>query len=93
MLFSTYVIGAVVSTMLRVADSQPMRCLGDCNGSTGVDINELIIGVNIALDNRDITDCPEFDANDTRDVEIEELIGAVGNALNGCFFQDTDAYR
>ena len=59
-------------------------CEGDCNGDNMVAINELIIGVNIALGNAPVGDCPSFDQNDSGQVEINELIGAVNNALNGC---------
>lgn len=59
-------------------------CPGDCNGNGQVSINELIIGVNIALGNAPIADCPAFDANGSGDVGINELIQAVLSALNGC---------
>lgn len=59
-------------------------CVGDCDGNGTVAINELIIGVNIALGNSDVSACPVFDTDDTGAVEIYELIAAVGNAINGC---------
>jgi hypothetical protein len=62
----------------------PGSCVGDCNGSDSVEINELIIGVNIALGNTPLSTCPSFDANHSGMVEINELVTAVNNALNGC---------
>lgn len=59
-------------------------CTGDCDGNGVVAINELLIGVNIALDNAVIDACPRFDANGDDRVTIPELIQAVGNALTGC---------
>jgi len=59
-------------------------CPGDCNGDGEVTINELIIGVNIALGSASIDDCPAFDLNGNGTVEINELIAAVNIALNGC---------
>ncbi len=59
-------------------------CVGDCNGDGEVAINELIIGVNIALGNNTVETCPEFDDNDDGEVAINELIIAVNNALTGC---------
>jgi hypothetical protein len=59
-------------------------CVGDCDHNNEVGINELIIGVNIALGNTLVIDCPSFDADADESVEINELIQAVNNALNGC---------
>jgi hypothetical protein len=55
---------------------------GDCNGDGMVTINELIIGVNIALGNLPIASCPAFDTDRNGQVSIDELIQAVNNALN-----------
>jgi len=59
-------------------------CVGDCDGSGDVAINELIIGVNIALGNQSLASCPAFDRSGNGQVEINELISAVNDALNGC---------
>jgi len=47
-------------------------------------INELIIGVSIALGSQPLDRCPAFDASGNGIVEINELILAVNNALSGC---------
>ena len=59
-------------------------CVGDCDGSGTVTIDELILGVNIALGSGELSACPVFDTDGTGRVEIYELIAAVNNALNGC---------
>ncbi|MGH7789204.1 MAG: hypothetical protein ACRERC_20205 [Candidatus Binatia bacterium] len=59
-------------------------CVGDCNGNGVVTINELIVGVNIALGNAPVTTCPAFDPNHDGKVGINELIAAVNNSLYGC---------
>lgn len=59
-------------------------CSGDCNHDGTVAINELIVGVTIALGGTPATQCPAFDANDDGQVVIAELVSAVGAALNGC---------
>jgi hypothetical protein len=59
-------------------------CVGDCNGTGDVVVNELIIGVNIALGNAPVANCSTFDANSDGMVTINELILGVNNALNGC---------
>lgn len=67
------------------------HCLADFVGDCKVDdhadgrvaINELITGVNIALDSAPVDDCPSFDRDSNREVTIDELITAVNNALCG----------
>ncbi len=60
-----------------------VSCVGDCNNSHDVMINELIIGVNIALDSAHPSTCVPFqDAQGM--VTIAQLIRGVNNALDGC---------
>jgi len=59
-------------------------CLGDCNRNGSVTVDELVKGVNIALGSADLDTCPCFDGNSDRQVAINELVGAVNSALNGC---------
>lgn len=59
-------------------------CVGDCNSDGMVLVNELIIGVNIALGLAPLSQCEAFDANGDGNVGINELILGVNNALNGC---------
>jgi cysteine-rich repeat protein len=75
-------LGALfVSALAGPAGAQ---CAGDCNGDGTVAINELIIGVNIALGSAPVSNCPSFDVSGDGTVAINELITAVNNALNGC---------
>lgn len=59
-------------------------CAGDCDNNGSVTISELVRGVNIALGNTAVEQCPAMDRNGNGAVAINELVGAVGNALNGC---------
>lgn len=59
-------------------------CAGDCSGDGAVTVNELILGVTIALGVTTIDQCPSIDANGDGKVGIGELIGAVNAALGGC---------
>ena len=81
MKFRAVMIAVVVGALASAAQGQ---CVGDCDGTGEVTINELIVGVNIALGNAAIDDCPSFDANSDGEVTINELIAAVNNALQGC---------
>lgn len=59
-------------------------CVGDCNLNNRVAVNELILGVNIALGNAALDQCASCDPNGNGSVAIGELIQAVNNALHGC---------
>jgi len=60
------------------------QCVGDCDGNGQVAINELIVGVNIALGGAPSDACSSFDTNGDGAVAINELIAGVNNALQGC---------
>ncbi|HSP96906.1 MAG TPA: hypothetical protein VL049_06630 [Candidatus Dormibacteraeota bacterium] len=64
------------------AVAQP--CPGDCNGDGVVRVDEMIVGVRIALGEGVVADCPAFDGNGDGTVAIDELIRAVASTLNGC---------
>lgn len=62
----------------------PLPCLGDCDGSGSVSVDELVQGVRIALGEGPMTDCPALDFNSDQRASIDELVGAVSHALDGC---------
>jgi len=59
-------------------------CVGDCDVSGDVVIDDLLVMVNIALGNALIEQCPAGSANGDPDITVDEILIAVGNALNGC---------
>ncbi|GIW44316.1 MAG: hypothetical protein KatS3mg077_1598 [Candidatus Binatia bacterium] len=59
-------------------------CTGDCNEDGSVTIDELLLGVNIALELKPLVECSALDANHDGQVTIEEILRAVGQALTGC---------
>jgi len=70
---------------LLVAPAAPAQtCPGDCNGDGAVRIEELVLGVRIALGDADLATCPAFDTTPDGTVRIDELIRAAGTALSGC---------
>jgi hypothetical protein len=72
-------------TSLQVAINEtPDVCAGDCNANDAVSIDELVLGVGIALGNRPIAGCTAFDLDGSKKVEINELVAAVARALRGC---------
>lgn len=59
-------------------------CMGDCDGNGVVMINDLVLGVRIALRQLPIDACRPLDANGDEQVTIEELVLAISGALSGC---------
>jgi hypothetical protein len=59
-------------------------CVGDCDRTGVVLVNEIIFGVTVALGSRDVRDCPAFDPDGDGEVMINDLVLAVSNLLNGC---------
>ncbi|MBI4517249.1 MAG: hypothetical protein HY699_15695 [Deltaproteobacteria bacterium] len=59
-------------------------CVGDCDGSGTVTVDELVRGVNIALGTQPLLNCPSFDRDSSNTVTVDELVAGVNNALVGC---------
>jgi len=60
-------------------------CPGDCNDDQMVAINELVLGVNIALGSAAASSCSAADADSDGKIVISELVTSVNRALDGCF--------
>lgn len=82
--------GATPDTMrVRVVDGivrvvAALACPGDCDENDRVSVDELVLGVNMALGNAAVESCQRFDANTDTVVTIDELVLAVGKAIHGC---------
>jgi hypothetical protein len=59
-------------------------CLGNCDYSSGVTVDEILSMVNIALGNTQIGSCQAGDTNGDGQITVDEILGAVNYALNGC---------
>ena len=84
-----FVEGVAFLLVFALATAAAAQCTGDCNGDGEVTVNEVIVGVNIALEITSVTTCTAFDANHDDTVTIDEILAAVNNALNGCWVQPT----
>jgi phosphohistidine phosphatase SixA len=83
----------VLSVCLSIPGS-PARggvspCPGDCNLDSEVAINELVLGVGIALGQNQLSQCPAFDRGGDGEVTIDDLLAGVSAALNGCAAEPT----
>jgi len=73
---------AVTNGSVAVTCSPP--CVGDCDHSGDVTVNELITMVNIALNSLPLSACPIGDADNSGDITVNEIIQAVNYALTQC---------
>jgi len=62
----------------------PFDCPGDCDSDLEVKVNELILGVNIALGSTGLESCPAMDTGGNSSVDVDELVRAVSASLIGC---------
>jgi len=69
--------------MAMVVAGVAQQTVGDCDQDGSVTVDELVVGVNIALGESPVADCPSFDADGDGQVTIDELTLGVNNALNG----------
>ncbi|MFN8642352.1 MAG: hypothetical protein U0802_12115 [Candidatus Binatia bacterium] len=73
-----------VAALTGTASTRVLLCAGDCDFDGVVLVNELVLGVNVALNIILIDQCDAYDVNGDGQVAVNELIAAVNNALNGC---------
>lgn len=80
---------AIAALLLSGALQHPgfaASCPGDCGRNGEVTVDELILGVNIALGSALLDQCNAMDSGGDGEVTINELVSAVNAALNGCPF-------
>jgi hypothetical protein len=70
-------------TSAAVAEAVP-ECVGDCDASGDVVVNELVKAVNIGLGTMELPECSAADGKADGAVTVDELVTAVRNALEGC---------
>ncbi len=73
-----------VPTSTRGAVVAAPACVGDCDDSAAVTVDELIAGVDIGLGRRPLDGCSVFDDSGDGMVTVDEILRAVNSALNGC---------
>jgi pimeloyl-ACP methyl ester carboxylesterase len=56
-------------------------CVADCARDGAVTVDELTMGVGIALGDRPLSACPEMDADHDASVTVDDLLAGVRNAL------------
>ena len=71
------------ATATRTPTPTAVRCIGDCDGTGGVSVNEILILVNIALGNAPASSCPRGIASGDQ-ASVASIVQAINNALDGC---------
>lgn len=79
----TNAAGRDLSILLNTA-KEDLSCEGDCNLDGRVSLDEVVLGVRIALGPGRLDTCRGLDQNGSGEIEVYELVGAVGKALGGC---------
>jgi len=59
-------------------------CAGDCDQDGSVTVDEVILGVNIALGTTSVDVCLAMDSSGDGIVTVDEVVTAVNHALDGC---------
>lgn len=62
----------------------PGSCVGDCDSNGTVTVDEIMVGIAIAMDETGVGSCQSLDVNRNGQVTVDELVQAVHAALHGC---------
>jgi len=73
----------IAAIALQTQPTAAQTCVGDCNGDGEVSIDELILGVDIALGGAPLSECANLDDGQGM-VAVDRLIAAVNGALCNC---------
>jgi hypothetical protein len=71
-------------TATATPTATPVPCVGDCNGTHTVTVDEILTMVNIALGNGSLSTCLAGDGNGDKQITVDEILAAVNHALTGC---------
>lgn len=76
--------GAVCEGWIAPTPGPGPACVGDCDGSGSVTVDEILTLVNIGLGAATTTACTAGDADGDGSITVDEIITAVRNGLEGC---------
>ncbi len=70
--------------LLLVSGSARAQCVGDCDVSNNVTVDEVVVMVNVALGLGSVGSCTPGDPDESGTITVDEILTAVSNALAGC---------
>ena len=82
--FTATATATATDTAVSTSTPTPPACVGDCDGSRFVTVDEVLMMVNIALGNALVSSCTAGDANLDGKVTVDEILTSVNNALDDC---------
>src|SRR6185436_1835654 len=79
-------LGFAITLAMQILIGAPAfaGCTGDCDRNGRVAVNELIAGVNVALGRLSMESCEAIDRDGDGHADIDDLVHAVGDAVNDC---------
>ncbi len=81
---STLYAGTFGGGVFSIQQITVSPCIGDCDDSNTVTIDNLLTLVNIALGTAAISECAAGDRNQDNAISVDEILAAVNNALSTC---------
>ncbi len=78
------VAACLVGALVAIPGAAASACVGDCDGSGDVTVDEVITLVNIALGTAGVETCLAGDGDGSGGVTVDEIVTAVTAALEGC---------
>ncbi len=78
------ILGVVVALAFGPSHAIAAPCVGDCSADGAITVDEILIGVNVALGVSPLSSCPPFDVDSSGTLTVDELVSAVDGALRGC---------
>jgi outer membrane protein assembly factor BamB len=84
-------LAILIGAFLAIGGDPTRACVGDCNLDATVTVDELVRGVNILLDQADLSVCPAIDNSLNGSASVDELVLSVNRLLRGCQTGPDDA--
>jgi hypothetical protein len=86
-----FVICSVLFCFLagQAARAIAQTCVGDCDASGTVSVNENVLGLRMILEDLPMEVCPSFDADSSGEIGIHEIVTSVADTLYGCGVRPT----
>lgn len=82
---TTTAVASASATPTATSTAAPTAsCVGDCDGSREVTVDEIVLGIALALGSADPGECAAIDASGDGIVTVDEIVRAIQSALNGC---------
>jgi hypothetical protein len=81
-------LALLLLALMTAAAHGQAACVGDCDASAAVTVDELTAMIAVALGVPSPVSCDAGDANRDGSITVDEIVAALTNALQGCSFQE-----